>query len=567
MSGFRTDLSDLVRARFPLLYVQTWEEQRVLVEVWDTLRSDRRFSQRPRALYVWTSTNGLAEVVGMDDGERPVDRPVPSGQPRESPAHQPHDPMAMLAWIRDHDSSAVVLAFDFHRFLRPVPGRDEQLIVRGVRDLATRLKTGSVAKTLVLVAPTLVIPDELQKDVTIVDFPLPDETQIEQALHRLLVDNRRHAPSDGLSEEDRRHLVKAALGLTKAEAENAFARALASRGRLDRDAASLVRHEKRQAVRRTGVLDYMEQEQGFADIGGLDVLRGWLRQRSRAWLDDRTLVEYRLPFPKGVLITGVPGCGKSLTAKCTSVEWGLPLLRLDMGRVFERYVGSSEENLRTAIRVAEAVAPCILFIDEVEKGMSGGTGGPAADSGVARRLFGTFLTWLQEKTKPVFVIATANDITALPPEFLRKGRFDEIFFVDLPDLPERARIWQIYLEKLRLSPRAIDNFPLGDGICHHLAERTAGYSGAEIEQALNDALFRAYAELRALTVVDIEGVLAATHPLAETSRERIEQLREWARQRAVPASTRENVGGGRSDQGPPDFREPATGRVVDVSGV
>jgi SpoVK/Ycf46/Vps4 family AAA+-type ATPase len=280
------------------------------------------------------------------------------------------------------------------------------------------------------------------------------------------------------------------------------------------------------------------------------------------WLDDRTRREYQLPFPKGVLITGVPGCGKSLTAKCTSAEWGLPLLRLDMGRVFARYVGSSEENLRTAIRVAEAVAPCILFIDEVEKGMSGGTGGPSADSGVARRVFGTFLTWMQEKTKPVFVIATANDIAALPPEFLRKGRFDEIFFVDLPDQQERAAIWGIYLERLRTSPRIIDGFPLGTAVYQHLADLSEGFSGAEIEQGLHDARFRAYAGQRPLTLADIEGVLAVTHPLVDTSKEDIARLREWARHRAVRASSGQVADHPR--QRAPSRTEPAPGRFVEM---
>ncbi len=529
MSQFRDELSDLVRARFPLLYVETWEEQRILAEVWATLRSDPRFARRPRALFTWTRTSGLSEVAELADGRPSVLRPVSPEQTR--------DPGELLGWVRDHDASAVILAFDFHSFLRPSPRVDEQLVIRAVRDLAARLKTGGVAKTLIFVAPTLVVPEELQKDITIVDFPLPSDAEIEQALDRLLADNPGHAEAGVISDEDRAHLVKAALGLTLAEAENAFARALASRGSLGRDEASLVWQEKRQGVRRVGLLDYIEQKQGFEDIGGLDILREWLRLRSRVWLNDRTRHEYQLPFPKGVLITGVPGCGKSLTAKCTSAEWGLPLLRLDMGRVFARYVGSSEENLRTAIRVAEAVAPCILFIDEVEKGMSGGTGGPSGDSGVARRIFGTFLTWMQEKAKPVFVIATANDIAALPPEFLRKGRFDEIFFVDLPDRQERADIWSIYLERLRTSPRIIDGFPLGDAVYQHLAGLSEGFSGAEIEQALHDARFRAYAGQRPLALADIEGVLSVTHPLVETSQEDIARLREWARHRAVRASS------------------------------
>jgi ATP-dependent 26S proteasome regulatory subunit len=531
MSQFRTDFSDLVRARFPLLYIETWEEQRVLSEVWSTLHTDARFAKRQRGLYTWTRTSGLCQVIEIHDGRATLEPEEPSDQTRE--------PAALLEWIRDHDDNAVIVAFDFHSFLRPSPRSDEQLLIRAVRDLAVRLKTGRVAKTLVLVAPVLVIPDELLKDVTVIEFPLPGDAEIDHALQRLLAENPQHAPAGGLTGDDRVHLVKAALGLTLAEAENAFARALARNGRLDGEAPSVVREEKRQAVRRAGLLDYidLEPKQGFEDIGGLDVLRDWLRQRTRVWLNDQSREEYMLPFPKGVLITGVPGCGKSLTAKSTSAAWRLPLLRLDMGRIFARYVGSSEENLRMAIRVAEAVSPCILFIDEVEKGMSGGTGGPVGDSGVARRIFGSFLTWMQEKTKPVFVIATANDISALPPEFLRKGRFDEIFFVDLPDRRARADIWRIYLERLRRSPRILNGFPLGDAVCDHLAGLTEGFSGAEIEQALHDARFRAYADRRPMSLADIERVLSRTHPLMETSQEDIARLREWARRRAVAASS------------------------------
>ena len=550
-SEFASTVSSLVRARFPLLYVQTWEELRVLQEVWAAVRTEPRLQHRPRDVLLWRSTTGLSHLVEVRDGRTPIEREISPNQTR--------DPVGVLSFIREYESSAVVLLFDYHWFLRPGARWDEQMAIRALRDLASRIKTGSFAKTVVLVSPTLAVPDELQKDVTIVEFALPDEAALDQALQRLIDDNRDRFPAGPPAPQVRRHLVKAALGLTLTEADNAFALALATRGTLDLESAPLIRHEKRQAVRRAGLLDYMEESLGFEDIGGLDALRSWLKTRARAWLDDSTLNAYRLPFPKGVLITGVPGCGKSMTAKCTSVEWGLPLLRLDMGRIFSRYVGSSEENLRTAIQVAEAVAPCILFIDEVEKGMSGGSAGSPADSGVARRLFGTFLTWLQEKTKPVFVIATANDITALPPEFLRKGRFDEIFFVDLPDARERAEIWRIYLDRLRAAPRASEGLPFGPAVSEALAARSAGFGGAEIEQALHDALFHAYAQERPLTLEDIERVLAVTHPLSETSEETIVRLRAWAQNRAVSASAPRN-GGGR------DFQAGHTGRFVETSG-
>ena len=276
------------------------------------------------------------------------------------------------------------------------------------------------------------------------DFPLPDEKQLHEVLSGIIDAN---SGSEriviDLDESGREQLVKASLGLTRNEAENAFARAIVRDGILDASDVSVVLEEKSQIVRKSGILEFVHNSGSIDDIGGLENLKKWLTKRNDSWLD--VAADWGLPFPKGVLITGVPGCGKSLTAKCSASLWGLPLLRLDVGRVFAGLVGSSEANMRQALKMAEAVAPSILLMDEIEKGF--GDSGSSGDSGTSSRVFGSFLTWMQEKEKPVFVIATANNIDKLPPEFLRKGRFDEIFFVDLPTDSERQIIWTLHLKK------------------------------------------------------------------------------------------------------------------------
>jgi SpoVK/Ycf46/Vps4 family AAA+-type ATPase len=265
----------------------------------------------------------------------------------------------------------------------------------------------------------------------------------------------------------------------------------------------------------------------MADVGGLDLLKGWLSTRSGAF--SAKARDFGLPEPKGLLLLGVQGCGKSLTAKAIASAWRLPMLRLDVGAIMNAYIGSSEENMRKAIHIAESLAPCILWLDEIEKGFeSAGGGTPSGDSGTSARVFATFLTWLQEKTKPVFVIATANSIDRLPPEMLRKGRFDEIFFVDLPSRQEREEIFAIHLSRRGRDPSRFDLAALG--------EKSEGLSGAEIEAVTVEGLWRAYPEERDLAQADLTDALRDTVPLSRTMAESIDSLRAWARSRARPAS-------------------------------
>lgn len=275
------------------------------------------------------------------------------------------------------------------------------------------------------------------------------------------------------------------------------------------------------------------------DVGGLENMKRWLEKRNNSWLD--MAKEYNLPAPKGMLITGVPGCGKSLTAKAASAMWKLPLLKLDMGRIFSGIVGSSEENMRRAIATAEAVSPSVLWVDEIEKGLGGLSGGSGGDSGTTTRVFGTFLTWMQEKKAPVFVLATANNIQGLPPELLRKGRFDEIFFVDLPTERERKEIFRVHLEKRLTSDYLRKRLTIDNALLEHLAEISEGFVGAEIEQAVITALYEAFFNQRPLELTDLEYAIQNTVPLSVTQKEQIVALRNWANVRAVAATAKEDM--------------------------
>ncbi|RKF25621.1 AAA family ATPase [Micromonospora globbae] len=513
--AFRDALAQLLKARFPVLYIESFEEQRVIAEV-SAVARDATLVRTPRAVWTWSVTTGLVQ---------------PDGTARKGTT-EPAD--ALDAALRIDEPSLLVF-----KDLHPAHGGADRPgnagVVRRLRDLAAAFKAGPVPRTLLLVSPVLQIPPELEKDVTIVDFPLPTEAEIRQVLDAIIAANsgsgRIRMALDDLGRE---RFAKAALGLTMHEAENAFARAMVNDGVLDAHDLSVVHEEKRQTVRKSGLLEFVDAAVDLADVGGLENLKRWLAKRDGSWLAEAAA--YGLPAPRGVLITGVPGCGKSLTAKAVSAAWGLPLLRLDVGRVFAGLVGSSEQNMRTAIRTAEATAPCVLWVDEIEKGFADRSG----DSGTSARVFGSFLTWMQEKTRPVFVIATANDFERLPPELLRKGRFDEIFFVDLPTRVERASIWRVHLTRRLRNPAVAGDLAVDDALLTELAAFSEGYSGAEIEQAVVAALFDAYAERRPLRRDDLVRALAAMVPLSVTQAERIDGIRSWADTRAVAATAAED---------------------------
>jgi len=495
--GFVTDLETLIRARYPLIYLVSFEEQRVDAHLEELAK------EHGKAYLSWSVTKGLRHLGGVRTA-------VPEGL-REPPA-------ALSAIEKLSDPSLVVLK-DFHPYLSD-PG-----VVRALRELAQSLK--STYTTLILLSPVLQIPPEMEKEITVLDVPLPTYRELYDLLREIaeVVVRGKRAVVD-LRREDVEQIVKAAQGLTLSEAENAFAKAVASDQKLSRADIALILDEKRQVIRKSGLLEYYPTEEHLQNVGGLENLKTWLDRRVNAFGEPAR--RFGLPEPKGLLLLGVQGCGKSLVAKAIASSWKLPLLRLDMGRIFSGLVGSSEENLRRAIRVAESVAPAVLWTDEIEKGLSGSAASGAVDGGVTARVFGALLTWLQEKTAPVFVVATANRVDLLPPELLRKGRFDEIFFVDLPSEAERRDIFRIHVARRGRQP---DAFDLGE-----LARLAEGFSGAEIEQAVISALYDAFAEGRDLSQAHLRRAVEETFPLSTTVREDIARLRDWARTRTRPAS-------------------------------
>ncbi|MHB9036467.1 MAG: AAA family ATPase [Armatimonadota bacterium] len=457
----------------------------------------REIARPGKKVYTWSITHG-------------VQPPPPAGG-------QALTVLAALEFVQKCDEDAVFIFRDMHSTIA------DSVVIRRLRDLVTVLK--SSRKTLIILSPILRLPSELEKDITVVDYNLPSYDELGELLD-LIIDKMKRDGADvdvDLSLDERESVIKAAQGLTLTEAENVFARSLVEKRAFDVD---VVLKEKEQIVRKSGLLEYYPATERFANVGGLDILKDWLKKRGSSFTQKAR--EYGLPEPKGILLLGVQGCGKSLSAKAVGSLWNLPMLRLDVGKIFSGIVGSSEQNVRRAIQVAESVAPVVLWMDEMEKGFAGVQSSPLSDAGTTSRVFGTFITWLQEKTAPVFVVATANDISQLPPELLRKGRFDEIFFVDLPSEGERKDIFQIHLSKRKRDPNLydIDSF----------AAASSGFSGAEIEQAVISALFDAFPDGREVTNDDILNAIRSGVPISVTMAEQIAYLRAWAEKRARKAS-------------------------------
>ena len=367
-------------------------------------------------------------------------------------------------------------------------------------------------------------PVELEKDVTVFDCSLPTRNELSDALDRIIRSVRERGDwRIDLDQVSRERVLKAARGLTASEAENVFAKSLVETRRLD---LGVIIAEKKQLIRKSHVLEYFDGVEDMSFVGGMGELKTWLRKRGLAFSERAR--RFGLPEPRGLLLLGVQGGGKSLIAKSVAGLWKLPLLRLDMGKVFSEMVGASEQNIRAALRLAESVSPCVLWLDELEKGVAGLGSSDRSDAGTAARVFGSFLVWMQEKTAPVFVIATSNDISSLPPELLRKGRFDEIFFVDLPNAQERREILAIHLARRHRDPMLFD--------LDHLAQEMQGFSGAEIEQIVISALYDAFEADREIVSQDLVNNIRRTIPLSQTMKERITALRNWARTHARSAS-------------------------------
>ncbi|MEZ4358685.1 MAG: AAA family ATPase [Kofleriaceae bacterium] len=494
------EIEDLIKARYSLIYLTSHEEARVE----ESLR--KLCVEREMRLEVWSVTEGF-KVVANGSGTRDV-----------------KDPMKALDHVLRAEGRALFVLRDFHPFLK------EPAVVRRLRDAAHELR--KTKKSLLMLSPITKIPPELEKSIAaVVDWELPNRQEIEDSARRILP----AAPpaTQQMLESDptfMERVVESALGLTLVEAENVFAKSMVRTHTFDLET---ILEEKKQIIRKSGMLEYYEHREEFSDVGGMEILKDWLVKRRNAFSSRAR--DFGLPLPKGILLIGVPGTGKSLTAKAVGALWQMPLLRLDVGKIFAGLVGSSEENMRTVIKTAEAIAPAILWIDELEKGFSGTGSSGQTDGGTTSRVFGSFITWLQEKTTPVFVIATANNVHQLPPELLRKGRFDEIFFCDLPDREDRRSIMDIHLRKKSRDPAHFD--------LDKIADSTSDYSGAELEQAVVAALYDAFDSGNDLTTEGLVHTLRDIVPLAVTMREQIEGMREWARTRARPASARNRQGG------------------------
>ena len=500
--NFQSELETLIRARYPILYIITSEEMRVQNLILEVAR------KRQKKIFEWSCSTGI----------------VPAGssiQSQKNRSAATRDPLLALDQVIDHVEPALFIFKDFHPFL----SRTNFAIIRKLKEIALHLKNSF--KTIILVSPVLEIPTELEKEITVLNYPLPAREDLNELLDKIIADVRQFKQVDiDLDEAGRERLLQAALGLTLGEAENVFAKIIVKGERLSGDDVPEVLAEKQQIIRKNGLLEYYAAAENFDHIGGLAVLKDWLSKRAVAFSSEARA--FGLPPPKGILMLGVQGCGKSLCAKAVSNQWQLPLLRFDMGRMFGSFVGSSEENIRRAIAVAESVAPAILWVDEIDKAFAGTQASGAADGGTTARVFGTFLTWLSEKTAPVFVVATANEISQLPPELLRKGRLDEIFFVDLPTREERIEVFRIHLTK---RGRQVAAFNL-----EALAEASTDFSGAEIEEAITSALYDAFSGRDEITTAHVLAAIAETVPLAKTMDEQIKHLRTWAGGRARNAS-------------------------------
>ncbi len=477
------EVAVLVRAGYPLIYVVTQEENRALELVEAGARAGKR------GFAIWSATRGFRFTNGETE--------------------EVTDPQSALTRLIDETEPGIFTFLDFHAYL------DRPGVIRRVRDLLPDLVARR--QSLVIVAPVLALPPELERDAAIIDLALPGATELRRVLDRVADTERLELDPDVAD-----RAVRSALGLTLDEAGRVFRKVMVlQRGLGENDLVKII-DEKKRALRSSDALEFHELGESLSDVGGLGELKRWLAARTKAF--GPAAREFGLPAPKGLLLLGVQGCGKSLSAKAVAELWKFPLLRLDLSAVFSGVRTSPEATIRQATKIAESLAPVVLWVDEIEKGFTAVEGD---DRGA--RVFGSFLTWLSEKQAEVFVVATANNVAGLPPELLRRGRFDEVFFVDLPSTRERLEILKIHLQKRGRSVDSVNNV-------EEVADASEHFSGAELEQVVVAALYRAFAAGRELTDEDLEIAVQQTVPLYATYEERIKELRDWAKRRARPAT-------------------------------
>jgi len=479
MNSWCRNLELLIKSRTSLIWIRTKEEERLekLVSFCCERLNIKRFVS-------WDCVNGIKGLIN-EEGKFS------------------NNPLGVLNWLKEQSSevSTVLLVKDFHKFY------DDPSINRTIKELSSALKKTS--HNLIISSHLFPSSEELDELMTILNLPLPDQRELKNLIKKIAINT-----NSNLEEQDLNELSIASSGLTEIKVKQVTAKALAQRGIISNEDIKDILEEKKQVIARSEILEFFEAKSSQDDIGGLSVLKVWLNQRYRAFSKEAR--DYGLPITRGVLLVGAHGTGNSLTAKSISKSWSMPLLRLDVGRLFSSLVGSSEARTRETISRAEAMSPCILWIDEIDKGFGGDA---RSDGGTSQRVLASLLTWMAEKETAVFVIATANAIDKLPAELLRKGRFDEIFFLDLPNAEERLSILDLHLKKRRPSYR----FPLST-----IIDRTDGFSGAELEQAVIEGMHISFSEDRELTEKDLIKAVSELVPLSRTAKEQIDFLKEWS---------------------------------------
>jgi ATP-dependent 26S proteasome regulatory subunit len=525
-------LKVLINSSTPIVVMETVEEVRA-VRMVRLACSDLNL-----ATFEWTIASGLARSGTVTHDLQFEDTSPPGGynaahrtdaEQNSKAIYNSQDPAQMLGNLEAVSIEATFILKDFHRHL------EDPVVVRRLRDVAQKFSANR--RTVIITGPHVAIPPELAGLVEFVDLPLPDRQRLRQIVDETLARiGKTHTVQRKLDDAGVEHLAASLLGLTEEEAERAISQAVVARYVLSADCVTDVLEAKKALLKRSEMLEFVDASNNMASVGGLDNLKAWLAQRQNSW--DPEARQFGLDPPKGVIILGVQGCGKSLCARAVAGEWKLPLVKFDTAAVYDKYIGETEKRIQKVFKVAEGLAPCVLWIDELEKVFAGsGPDSASADAGVSSRLLASFLSWMQERKSPVFVAATCNNVAVLPPELIRKGRFDELFFVDLPTIAERKQILSIQLTKRKRNPANYD--------LDRIAVAAKGFSGAEIESSVQTALYAAYSSKRELASDDLLTALSSTVPLSTTRAEEIAELRAWAQQRAVwaaaPAAKRENA--------------------------
>ena len=521
-------LKVLINSSTPIVVMETVEEVRAVSLV------RAACTELNLAVFEWTIADGLVRsgsntpALPATDLQMRINaarHTADPGAPESSKAaiYNTADPVQALANLETMTLEAVFVLKDFHRHL------DSPVVVRRLRDVGQKFSANR--RTLVLTAPSIEMPPELASLVEFLDLPLPDRDRPREIIRETYTRMAgTHTLKLQLDASGVDAMAANLRGLTEEEAERAISQSLVARYALAPACITDVLEAKKALLKRSEMLEFVDASDTMASVGGLDNLKSWLAQRRNSW--EPQARQFGLESPKGVIILGVQGCGKSLCARAVAGEWKLPLVKFDTAAVYDKYIGETEKRIQKVFKVAEGLAPCVLWIDELEKVFAGsGPDSASADAGVSSRLLASFLSWMQERKAPVFVAATCNNVTVLPPELIRKGRFDELFFVDLPNVAERKQIFSIQLTKRKRNPADYD--------LERVAGAAKGFSGAEIESAVQTALYAAYCRKQELSTDDLLHAVAATVPLSTTRSEEIAELRAWAKDRAVWASAPE----------------------------